>query len=382
MFGKYTYCLLFLAFISVNLIGQNNVGIGTQKPDLSAITHIDDSVKGLLIPRTDTMSIHNYVNSLSPNPGIAHGLTIFETNMREYYIYNGLLNKWQPITNVRGPRGPRGVTGPTGPRGERGNSTKWRDMGRGKPLKITGPIPNKVPPYFYETGDTCGDYYHETATGLLWTYDCDSSKWVGPIARWRNLGAPIMESVYTTTRVTDDHPASSAGNILQPITGLSFTIRVPPDSIAYVYASAEGVVTKENVDHTSFNKVAFDFFLIDDNNVSSYQDARQIVSVGPNIQVPATSSSQFDKTPWNIATTMTVEGDISPKGNPLPNFQTRNWTLQVHFGQYHNPGVPVGPSGAIVVGDNAISFSNTYESFSVMNVYVVFERSPNAPYPY
>ena len=69
------------------LIGQNNMGIGTRKPDLTAILEIADSNRGFLLPRTDTMSIQNYVNSLSPNPGIAHGLTIFETNMRTIYIY-------------------------------------------------------------------------------------------------------------------------------------------------------------------------------------------------------------------------------------------------------------------------------------------------------
>ena len=376
---------LVVALISITVFAQSNVGIGTQNPHITSIAHIDDSVRGLLIPRTDTLSIHNYVSTLSPNPGIAHGLTIFETNLREFYIYNGLVQKWQPITNVRGPRGQTGVTGATGPRGERGNSSKWRDVGRtlnGSPDKITGPIPNLVLPYLYETGDTCGDYFHETATGLLWNYNCDSNKWVGPIARWRNFGVPLIESIQATGLITDDHPASPAGNAMSQIGQLTYTVFVPPDTVAYIYIESEGVVSKSNINYTAYNKVAFNYFMIDDLNNGSYMDCEQIVTVGPNIQVLATNFSQFDKTPWNIATSLTVEGDISPPGKPLPNNQFRTWTFQTHGGQYFNPGNPVGPSGRVKFVDNAINPSATFESFAIMNIYVVYERSPNAPYPY
>ena len=119
----------------LTILSQNNVGIGTQKPNLTAILDIKDSNRGFLLPRTDTASIESYVNSLVPNPGIKHGLTIFEVNMRTIYIYNGFLQKWQPITSLVGPKGPTGITGPTGPRGSFGIATQWRDSANAPPLK-------------------------------------------------------------------------------------------------------------------------------------------------------------------------------------------------------------------------------------------------------
>ena len=76
-----SYVIIFLMGFAISK-SQNNVGIGTKKPDLTAIMDVADSNRGFMLPKTDTMSVINYVNSLSPNPGIQHGLTIWETNMR------------------------------------------------------------------------------------------------------------------------------------------------------------------------------------------------------------------------------------------------------------------------------------------------------------
>ena len=60
-----SYCLLLANLaLYTTVFGQNNVGIGTKDPHLTSILDIQDTNRGFLLPRTDTMAIENYVNSL------------------------------------------------------------------------------------------------------------------------------------------------------------------------------------------------------------------------------------------------------------------------------------------------------------------------------
>lgn len=372
--------ILFIFLVS-GVFAQNNVGIGTKNPDLSAILEIADSNRGFLFPRTDTQSVENYVNSLSPNPGIAHGLTIFEVNMRTIYIYNGILQKWQPITSLVGPQGPTGATGPTGPRGLIGVRTNWRDSTFAPPIKQL-PHPNNKPPYFETIGDTCGDFFHQTTTGLIWVYDCNVNAWTGPIARWRNFGVPVLEEITAPGLIEEPMPVDTSGNKLQLLGNLTRTILIPPDTVARVIVTSEGVVQKKYVDYDDYNRMVFDFFLIDSTGTGAYVNHQQEVIVGPHIQIPATTTSQADKTPWEISYTFEAEGKISPPGSPLPATDYRSWTIQTHFGQFFNPGNSTHPdSSRVIVLDNAGSVSNQNENWARMNIMIVFERSQNAPDP-
>ena len=373
--------MLFSIF-SLEGWAQNNVGLGTKTPDLTAILEISDTGRGLLLPRTDTMAIYNYVNSLVPNPGIQHGLTIYETNMKTIYIYNGFLKKWQPISSLRGAKGPTGITGPTGPRGKRGIATQWRDSALFPPIK-RWPHPDKIPFYFETLGDTCGDLYHQTFQGFIWSYDCNTHQWTGPLARWRNFGVPLMQKIQATGLLEEPMPSSAAGNSLKIIPGLTYTVRVPPDTVAYLWITTEGNVQRKYVNYHDINKMAFDYYMIDTNNVGSYLNQEQRVTVGRNIKIPLTTTSQFDKTPWEISMTKTLEGKISPAGNPLPVSDYLEWTFQVHYGQYYMAGNSIhSDSSRVIVLDNAGSVSNQYENFAVMSIYVVYERNKNAPWPY
>lgn len=69
---------------------KDNVGIGTTKPDQSAILDINSSNKGLLIPR---MSLFQRATIQNP----AEGLIIYQTdNISGFYFYNG--SEWKSMT--------------------------------------------------------------------------------------------------------------------------------------------------------------------------------------------------------------------------------------------------------------------------------------------
>lgn len=76
-----------------NLKAQENVGIGTNKPNSSAILDIQSIDKGLLIPRLTLEQ-----RSLITAP--ADGLMIYQTNSNSgFYYYNGTLKKWSALSS-------------------------------------------------------------------------------------------------------------------------------------------------------------------------------------------------------------------------------------------------------------------------------------------
>ncbi len=79
--------LLVIPFINA----KAQIGFGTTTPDPSAIVHIQDTAKGLLIPRMTTAQKNNI-----PNP--AKGLMIFQTDSTEgFYYYTG--TQWVSFAN-------------------------------------------------------------------------------------------------------------------------------------------------------------------------------------------------------------------------------------------------------------------------------------------
>ena len=88
---------------------NNNVGIGTNTPDASAILELQSTDKGILIPRTDTNAV------TSP----ATGLLIFQTLDNTFYYFDGTF--WQAFgSGSQGPTGPTGGTGTPGSTGTTG----------------------------------------------------------------------------------------------------------------------------------------------------------------------------------------------------------------------------------------------------------------------
>lgn len=83
---------------------KDNVGIGTTKPDQSAILDINSSNKGLLIPR---MTLFQRANIQSP----AEGLIIYQTDsISGFYFYNG--SEWKNMnTNTISDKSVAGTDG-------------------------------------------------------------------------------------------------------------------------------------------------------------------------------------------------------------------------------------------------------------------------------
>ena len=232
-----SFILILLSIAGNRAYSQNNVGIGTDTIHASALLQIEDSAQGMLVPRTDTNAVNAYVNSLFPNPGIADGLMIYDPSASTYFYYDGNLSRWVQINRLKGPKGATGITGPTGPKGFPGRSTHWRDSAFAEPVRLPS--------------DSCGDYYHETNTGLIWKFNCDSNDWVGPITRWRMLGHGLHIYLRGTTLLHAPMP-SSPGDSLYPLQGLSTIIRVPPDSVAFVTVTSQGMVRKRFSNDTAF----------------------------------------------------------------------------------------------------------------------------------
>jgi hypothetical protein len=84
--------LLFVGFSSV--YAQDNVGIGTITPDPSALVEIQALDKGLLIPRTDTLSI------VDP----ATGLLIYTVTDSSFWYFDGVF--WRQGIGPQGEDGP------------------------------------------------------------------------------------------------------------------------------------------------------------------------------------------------------------------------------------------------------------------------------------
>lgn len=85
---------IFFFVGSTSIYAQDNVGIGTITPDPSALVEIQALDKGLLIPRTDTLSI--------TNP--ATGLLIYTVTDSSFWYFDGIL--WRRGVGPEGPEGP------------------------------------------------------------------------------------------------------------------------------------------------------------------------------------------------------------------------------------------------------------------------------------
>jgi hypothetical protein len=120
---KIVVAIGLFACISFNLFSQNNVGVGTVSPDISAILDVSSVTKGLLIPRLNQLQKLGIANP-------ATGLLIYQTDgSAGFWYFDG--TQWVQALGPAGPTGPTGAiglsgvngnTGPTGPTGTNGNT--------------------------------------------------------------------------------------------------------------------------------------------------------------------------------------------------------------------------------------------------------------------
>jgi len=111
---------LLSLFLYLPLFSQNNVGVGTNAPDPSAVLDATANDKGVLVPRLSTVQI----NAI-PNP--ATGLLVYDTNIGCFFFNSGTPGApvWTNlctggIPGATGPTGPQGIAGVTGPTGANG----------------------------------------------------------------------------------------------------------------------------------------------------------------------------------------------------------------------------------------------------------------------
>ncbi|MGZ6540329.1 MAG: hypothetical protein ACXVEB_18270, partial [Bacteroidia bacterium] len=101
---------IFLLLNPQRSVAQDNVGIGTNTPDASAILEMLSTNKGLLIPRMNTAGM---LAIAAP----ANSLLIYNTDSMCYCFYRVPTTSWISLCRAAGGSGTAGATGPTGPAG-------------------------------------------------------------------------------------------------------------------------------------------------------------------------------------------------------------------------------------------------------------------------
>jgi hypothetical protein len=94
-------------------LAQDNVGIGTNTPDASAILEMLSNNKGLLVPRMNTAGMNAIT---SP----ANSLLIYNTDSMCYFFYRQPISAWVSLCSSTGGSGTIGFTGATGASGTNG----------------------------------------------------------------------------------------------------------------------------------------------------------------------------------------------------------------------------------------------------------------------
>ena len=215
-------------------MAQDNVGIGISNPHPSAKLHLADTLgKGFLIPRTDTNAVLAFVNSITPNPGIADGLLIFQKTDQVFYYYDGDQSKWIPLSGITGVTGPKGQTGLTGPRGDQGFRGFVRDTNGS-----------------FLPEDRFGNYFINMITGEMAQVDRSSMFW-GPVRpspepRWRGpVQGGFIAQASSTSQLKDPFPLPTSTFTYKALPGMSINIPVPFDSLGMAVIRAYGSVRKD-----------------------------------------------------------------------------------------------------------------------------------------
>lgn len=137
--GMKKIILSIFAFSCLFVSAQNNVGVGTNTPDPSAVLDATANDKGVLIPR-----LSNAQMGAIANP--ATGLLIYNTDIDCFFFNSG--TPGAPIwTNLctggtpgaTGPTGPAGAQGPAGPTGPTGTNGVTGPTGANGSTGATGP---------------------------------------------------------------------------------------------------------------------------------------------------------------------------------------------------------------------------------------------------
>lgn len=126
---RFSFFLFLLITVAPIIKAQDNVGIGTTTPHPSAIIELQAVDKGILIPRTDTLTVNA--------AGIpAVGLLIYQVTNNTFYYFDGAF--WRAIPYGIGSAGPTGPTGLTGVQGVTGSTGEKGPTGATGAQGVTG----------------------------------------------------------------------------------------------------------------------------------------------------------------------------------------------------------------------------------------------------
>jgi hypothetical protein len=101
---------------SFSVLAQDNVGIGTNTPNPSAVLDVNATNKGMLVPRLTSAQRTAIVNP-------ANSLLVYDTDVECFYYFKtstGWENLCEGIVGPQGPAGPQGAPGVAGPQGAQG----------------------------------------------------------------------------------------------------------------------------------------------------------------------------------------------------------------------------------------------------------------------
>ena len=82
--------LIFILGYSTNSFTQNNVGVGTNTPDPSAVLDASANDKGVLVPRLTTAQ---RLGIATP----ANGLLVFDTDLNCFHFYSSSSTSWENL---------------------------------------------------------------------------------------------------------------------------------------------------------------------------------------------------------------------------------------------------------------------------------------------
>jgi len=375
---KYRHlAILLLLFTAGKLHAQNNVGIGTTTPHPSAILEVSDSSRGVLIPRTDTLSVLNYVNTLTPNPGIADGLIIFDINLNTYVYYDLVQDDWKVLLDLVGPVGAKGVTGPTGPMGDTGLVNDWRDSSGFDEIVLKK--------------DTCGDWFFDASNGRVWKLWCDTlggmkpRKWIDTVLWDKPIGnlTPPDERIFAISLTYSDNSSAflesmandSAIVVMKAIPGLNQSITVEPDEVAYIWVSAHGTVGKAFAG-SDMSYAQYDLSLGGDEYFRT-DNMQSIFSIGANHPV----SGRADLVGWHISGQYVFVGDITDpidcrcgtpyqKATCLCSYGSKTTSITLRGGNRYSASAN---TSFLILADGP-----SKETVAHLDVFVIIRRNPKA----
>src|ERR1051325_10907788 len=110
----YSFALVLSSWgiFSIDSYAQDNVGIGTNTPNPSAILDVLSTNKGILVPRVTT--VQRLAIATGPT---TQGLLVYDTNFECYFYWNTTTSQWISLCQVSGATGPTGASGSNGNNG-------------------------------------------------------------------------------------------------------------------------------------------------------------------------------------------------------------------------------------------------------------------------